>query len=63
MQACVQVNNWETLEEISNGIYEGKFDFTISQPLIKQIFQALSWVIEPLYRKNVSLNRKPQSAR
>lgn len=30
MQACVEVNNWETLDEISNGVYEGKFDFTLS---------------------------------
>jgi hypothetical protein len=59
----VQANNWETLDEISNGIYEGKFDFTLSQPLIKQIFHALSWVIEPLYRKTMSENAKTQSTK
>ena len=63
MQACVQANNWETLDEISNGIYEGKFDFTLSQPLIKQIFHALTWVIEPLYRKTMSENTKTQSTK
>lgn len=59
----MQANNWETLDEISNGIYEGKFDFTLSQPLIKQIFHALSWVIEPLYRKSMSENTKTQSTK
>ena len=59
----MQANNWETLDEISNGIYEGKFDFTLSQPLIKQIFHALSWVIEPLYRKTMSENAKTQSTK
>ena len=59
----MQANNWETLDEISNGIYEGKFDFTLSQPLIKQIFHALSWVIEPLYRKIMSENTKTQSTK
>ena len=59
----MQANNWETLDEISNGIYEGKFDFTLSQPLIKQIFHALSWVIEPLYRKTMSENTKTQSTK
>jgi len=59
----VQANNWETLDEISNGVYEGKFDFTLSQPLIKQIFHALSWVIEPLYRKTMSENTKTQSTK
>lgn len=63
MQACVEVNNWETLDEISNGIYDGKFDFTLSQPLIKQIFHALSWVIEPLYRRSMSLNTKAPSTK
>ena len=59
----MKANNWETLDEISNGIYEGKFDFTLSQPLIKQIFHALSWVIEPLYRKIMSENTKTQSTK
>lgn len=59
----MQANNWETLDEISNGIYEGKFDFTLSQPLIKQIFHSMSWVIEPLYRKTMSENTKTQSTK
>jgi hypothetical protein len=54
MQACVEVNNWETLDDISNGIYEYKFDFTLSQSLIKNIFHATSWVIEPMYRRSLS---------
>jgi hypothetical protein len=51
MQACVEVNNWITLEEISQGIYENRFDFSLSQPLLYEIFHALEWMMEKLYRK------------
>lgn len=51
MQACVEVDNWETLDDICNGIYDGKFDFTLTPNLLQCVFKTLNWMIEPLYRK------------
>jgi hypothetical protein len=51
MHACVEVDNWETLDDICNGIYDGKFDFTLAPQLLQSIFKSLSWLIEPLYAK------------
>jgi hypothetical protein len=51
MQACVEVNNWETMEDICSGIYDNKFDFTLSPPLIQAICDSLHWLVEPLYLK------------
>jgi hypothetical protein len=50
MQACVDVNDWDTLDDIINGVYEGKFDLTMAPDLLKTCFKALSWMIEPLFR-------------
>lgn len=50
MQACVEVGNWETLDDICNGIYEQRFDLTLNPPLLDSIFKTLNWIIEPLYR-------------
>lgn len=50
MQACVDVNDWDTLDDIINGVYEGKFDLTMAPELLKTCFKALNWMIEPLYR-------------
>lgn len=50
MQACVEVANWETLDDICNGIYEQRFDLTLNPPLLDSIFKTLNWIIEPLYR-------------
>ena len=47
-KSCVDVNDWETVDLILNGIYEGKMDLTLSRPLLESIFNALSWMIEPL---------------
>lgn len=51
MHACVEVNNWETLDDICNGIYEQKFDLTWAPALLERLFQKIGWVIEPLYRQ------------
>lgn len=50
MQACVDVNDWDTLDDIINGVYEGKFDLTMAPDLLKTCFKALNWMIEPLFR-------------
>ena len=57
MTACVEVANWETLDDICNGIYESKFDLTLNQPCLNSIFKTLSWMIEPLWR-DISPMRK-----
>lgn len=38
MQACVEVDNWDSLDDICNGIYDGKFDFTLAPELLQKIF-------------------------
>ena len=30
LQSCVRVNDWDTTDEIVNGIYDGKLDLTFS---------------------------------
>ena len=50
LQSCVNVNDWETADEIVNGIYDGKLDFTWSQPLLKSCIIALDWLLYNLYR-------------
>jgi len=50
MQACVDVNDWDTLDDIVNGVYEGKFDLTMAPDFLKTCFKALNWMIEHLYR-------------
>ena len=50
LQSCINVNDWETADEIVNGIYDGKLDLTWSQPLLKSIFNALDWQIHHLYK-------------
>lgn len=51
MCACVEVDNWDTLDDICNGIYDGKFDLTLAPNLLQAIFKRLSWIIEPMYRQ------------
>ena len=51
LQSCVRVNDWETADEIVNGIYEGKLDFSWSQPLLKAIFNALDWCVHSLFKQ------------
>ena len=50
LQSCVRINDWETADDIVNGIYVGKFDFTWSRPLMQTIFKALDWCVTKLYR-------------
>ena len=51
LQSCIQVNDWETADEIVNGLYDGKLDLTWSQPLLKAIFRALDWCVSNIYRQ------------
>ncbi len=57
LQSCVRVNDWETADLIVNGIYDGKFDLTWSQPLLKAIHNALDWCVSKCY-KQVSLSSR-----
>ena len=45
----MDVNDWETLDYIVNGVYEGKFDLTLAPNLLQSCFKAINWMIEPLY--------------
>ena len=49
LQSCVRVNDWETTDLIVNGIYDGKFDLTWSQPLLNAIFNALDWCVSKVF--------------
>lgn len=57
LQSCVNVNDWEAADEIANGIYDGKLDFTWSRPILDAIFKATDWCIANLY-KSISPARK-----
>lgn len=50
LQSCIRVNDWETADDIFNGIYEGKLDLSWSQPLLKAVFHALDWCVHPLFK-------------
>ena len=50
LKSCIDVNDWETADEIINGIYEGRLDLAISQPLLDSIFRALNWFLDSMYR-------------
>ena len=49
LQGCIKVNDWETADDIVNGIYDGRLDLTLSMPLLKTITEALSWFLAKLY--------------
>ena len=58
LQSCIRVNDWETTDLIVNGIYDGKFDLTWSQPLLKAIFNALDWCVSKIFSQEVNPARK-----
>jgi len=43
------MNDWTTADDIVHGIYEGRIDLTLSQPLLATMFKALNWLIEKMY--------------
>ena len=45
LTSAIDVNDWETADNIVNGIYEGQLDLTLSSDLIKSMCQALEWCI------------------
>ena len=62
LQSFANVNDWESADELANGIYDGKLDFTWSAPLLDAIGKALDWCIAPIHRaispgRKVLLNR------
>ena len=62
LQSCINVNDWVSVDEIVNGIYDGKLDLTWSRPVLNAIFKALDWCISKLYKtispaRNILPNR------
>jgi hypothetical protein len=51
LQSCVDVNDWDTADEICNTIYGGKLDLTLSKDVLQSAFNAIKWLVEPLYKK------------
>ena len=49
LKSCIDVNDWETADEIVNGIYEGKLDLTVSQPLLDSLYRGLNWFLDKIY--------------
>ena len=50
LKSCIDVNDWETADEIVNGIYDGRLDLNISRPLLDSIYRGINWFIDVLYR-------------
>lgn len=50
MQACVEVNDWITLDLILCGIYEGQFDLTMASNVLYAMHNAFHWLLEPQFR-------------
>ena len=49
LQSSIRVNDWSSADEIVNGLYDGKFDFTWSRPLLSAIFKGLDWCVTKLF--------------
>ena len=45
------MNDWETADEICNGIYGGKLDLTLSKDILKSISTSIKLFVDPLYLK------------
>ena len=55
LQSCIDVNDWDTADEIINGIYGGRLDLTLRKNLLDSMFKAVKWFIAPIIPcKNVS---------
>lgn len=51
LQSCIDVNDWDTADEICNTLYGGKLDLTLSKDVLQSAFKAIKWLVEPLYKK------------
>ena len=49
LQSVIEMNDWTTADDIVHGIYEGRLDLTLSQPLLDSMFKAMNWLIEKMY--------------
>ena len=49
LQSAIEMNDWTTADDIVHGIYDGRLDLTLSQPLLKTMFKALNWLIEKMH--------------
>ena len=45
------MNDWDSADEIFNGIYGGKLDLTFSNEILQSLFTAIKWFVDPLYKK------------
>lgn len=45
------MNDWDSADEIFNGIYGGKLDLTLSNEILQSLFTAIKWFVDPLYKK------------
>lgn len=50
LEGLIKVNAWDKALEVTNVVYDGKFDLTLSKELLVSAFKVLDWFIEPLYR-------------
>jgi len=53
IKSCIDANNWTTVDEIL-ALYDYKLDLSISAPLLESLYNALDWVITPLYKKCIA---------
>jgi hypothetical protein len=51
LQSCIDMNDWDTADDICNSVYGGKLDLTLSKDLMKSVFAAISWFIDSLYKE------------
>ena len=51
LQSCIDVNDWDTADEICNSDYAGRLDLTLSKEVLTSAFKAIKWFVDPLYKK------------
>lgn len=51
LKSAIDINDWDTADLIVNCMYEGQLDLTMSKPVLDSIFNAIQWLIEPLYKQ------------
>jgi hypothetical protein len=48
-ECFIKINDWDSLEVIMEGLYEGRLDLTFHQGILKALIKAFHWFIDPLF--------------
>ena len=58
LESFVRINQWDMVDDVIGRIYGYKLDLTLHKPLLKAMFAALEWFIDPLYMKHLKSSSK-----